>query len=186
MDSALSGIHALINEHLLDIEKLERQVSDFRAAMCTFEFEAAPHPCKRKCLLYEHAIMDRLVNQGKCLHAMGLSFARVQSRYLECNNKVVNGWYKSPPGGGKQRHESYGNDPLFLTLIHLYAHNWVKRRLLWRNLKRKRDGQEAAGIQRSQESELVQSAEAEQNTSVHEIPAAGFRVSGCGCKDNLY
>jgi hypothetical protein len=186
MDNALSGIHALVNEHPLDIEKLERQVSDFRAAMCTFEFEAAPHPCKRKCLFYEHAIMDHLVNQGKHLHAMGLSFARVQSRYLECNNKVVKGRYKSLPGGGKQRHESYGNDSLFLTLIHLYAHNWVKRRLLWRNLKRKRDGQEAAGIQRSQETELVQSAEVEQNTGVHEIPAAGFRVSGFGCKDNLY
>jgi hypothetical protein len=28
--------HALVNKHPLDIEKLERQVSDFRAAMCTF------------------------------------------------------------------------------------------------------------------------------------------------------
>jgi hypothetical protein len=84
------------------------------------------------------------------------------------------------PGGGKQGHESYGNEPLFFTLIHLYALNWVRRRLLWRNLKRKRDGQEAAEIGRSQESELVQSAEVEQNTGVHEIPAAGSRVAGVG------
>jgi hypothetical protein len=119
--------------------------------------------------------MDYLVNQGNRLHAMGLSFARVQSHYLECNNRVVNGWYKRLPGEGKQRRESYGNDPLFSTLIHLYAHNWVKRRLLWKNLKRKRNGQEAAEIQHSQENELVQSAEVEQNTGVHEIPAAGFR-----------
>jgi hypothetical protein len=174
--TALSGIHALVNEHPLNIAKLERHVSDFRAAMCTFEFEATPHPCKRKRLFYEHAIIDHLVKQGKRLHAMGLSFARVQSRYLESNNRVVKGRYKTLPGGGKQRHESYGNDPLFLTLIHLYAHNWVKRRLLWKNLKRKRDGQEAAEIQRSQESELVQSAEVEQQTGVHEMPAAGFRV----------
>jgi hypothetical protein len=30
------AIHALVNKHPLDIEKLEGQVSDFRAAMCTF------------------------------------------------------------------------------------------------------------------------------------------------------
>jgi hypothetical protein len=120
--------------------------------------------------------MDHLVNQGKRMHAMGLSFARVQSRYLECNNKVVKGRYKTLPGGGKQRHEIYGNEPLFLTFIRLYAHNWVKRRLLWKNLKRKRDGQEAAEIQLSHESQLVQSAEVEHNTGVHEIPATGFRV----------
>jgi hypothetical protein len=100
----------------------------------------------------------------------------VQSRYLECNNRVAKGRYKRLPGGGKQRHENYGNDPLFLTLIHLYAHNWVKRRLLWKNLKRKRDVHEAAEIQLSHESELVQSAEVEHNTGVHETPAAGFRV----------
>jgi hypothetical protein len=78
------------------------------------------------------------------------------------------------PGGGKQRPESYGNDPLFFTLIHFYAHNWVKCRLLWKNLNHKhaRHRQKAAEIQSNQESKIVQSAEVEQN----EIPVASCRV----------
>jgi hypothetical protein len=58
---------------------------------------------------------------------------------------VVKSRYKSLPGGGRQREESFGNEPDFLTFSHLYQHNFVKWRLMWKTIAHQRKEAEEAG-----------------------------------------
>jgi hypothetical protein len=49
---ALSKIHAVVNWHPADLERLDRAIIRYRLALGTFEFEGAPKPCLMKRRLY--------------------------------------------------------------------------------------------------------------------------------------
>jgi hypothetical protein len=80
-----------------------------------------------------------------------MSLAVMSSRYLEANNKTIKRRFKTLPGGGVKRQHGFGNDPLFLTLSHLFEHKFVKRRVLYKAVVQKRKEAETAAQQRQKE-----------------------------------
>jgi hypothetical protein len=144
---ALSSIHSLVNIHPDDFAKAERRldsaIKKYKEGLATLEFDrpgATPKPCQMQRNTYEHVIVDHLMAQTAQLHQKGLSLALMSSRYLEANNKTIMRRYKSMPGGGVKREDSFGNDPLFLTFSHLFEHNFVQRRVLYKTIARKLRG----------------------------------------------
>jgi hypothetical protein len=102
---------------------------------------------------YEHAILEHLSEQITRLRDTGMSLALLQTRYLEANNKVLNGRAKTFPGGGKVSKRSYGNDPKFLLLRHLFNHNWLKRREVWEEIGSEGIAEEQGILDRHQEAD---------------------------------
>jgi hypothetical protein len=68
---------------------------------------------------------------------MGLSFALVQSKFLEANNRPVRISFRTLPGGGMEHADSFRNEPVVQTLRHIYGRNFVQRRLHYTELSEK-------------------------------------------------
>jgi hypothetical protein len=152
---ALSSIHSLVNSHSDDFVEAERRLGSAiticKEGLATLEFDrsgATPKPCRMQRNTYEHVIVDHLMAQTAAqLQQMGLSLAEMSSRYLEANNKTI----KTLPSSRFKREDGFGNDPLFLTLSHLFEHNFVKWRVLYKTVMQKRKEAEAAAQQRQKE-----------------------------------
>jgi hypothetical protein len=187
---ALCDMHAIVSAHPNDTHEAERVLEEAVHKFCkgldTLDFDkpgGTPKPCQLHRRTYEHIITDHLIKQTVGLHKMGLSLALMSSRYLEANNKVVKSRYKSLPGGGRQREGSYCNEPVFLTFSHLYQHNFVKRRLLWKKVAHQRKEAEKAGNVRVEElvdadADQVKDGGTAAERECNTIGAGGVEVAG--------
>jgi hypothetical protein len=115
--------------------------------LSTFEFElpgATPKHCFVKRRSYDHATLDHLVEQAERLHQMGLSHALVSSRWLEGNNRPAKAHATLLTGGGQGVVGYFGNDTLLLILRYLTERNFIKHRMLNRDVLVRRQAWEEA------------------------------------------
>jgi hypothetical protein len=78
---------------------------------------------------------------------MGLSFALMQSKFLEANNRPVDNRFRILPGGGVECADSLGYEPVFQTLRQGYERTFVQRRLYCTELVEKHAEAKAADLQ---------------------------------------
>jgi hypothetical protein len=146
----LSGIHSVVNKQPHDLAKVQVLVPSYRSSMATFEFAQPggnPKPSLRLRLFYDHAILNHLLQLAELLHSMGLSFALMQSKFLEANNQPVDNRFRILPGGGVECADSLGNEPVLQTLQHIYERTFAKHRLHNTELVEKRAEAKAADLQ---------------------------------------
>lgn len=141
---ALRDIHAEVNAHPANIDKVKLAVQKMRSALATLALptDATPKPCRMKPLFYEHAILEHLVDQLEELAELGLSLGVLSSRFLEANNRIVKRLAATLRGGGQEVEGRFTHDPLFLQFNRLNETNYVQRRVLFSQLQDKREAEE--------------------------------------------
>jgi hypothetical protein len=123
---ALSVMHCELNKPNPDLQIMEQARAKFEACSKTFVCEGVLAPFAYKIKFYDHALMRHACMQTEKLQVLQLSLAKLSSKFLEANNKVVKAVMRRLPGGGVRRPEG-GHLPLVQGFKRCYAASCIVR-----------------------------------------------------------